>query len=257
MKILGMAGTKRAGKDSSARYVMGHIMKKCDVIDRFDITPEGELLVNASYRDDDGKIVEGMGIFDTNRVDPEFTNYLQEMVWPNVKIYNFAESLKFIAMNIYGLEFNQLYGTSQEKESPTTIKWGSIYPLLPKQIRPAAVNKDEFMTAREFIQYFADILRWIDDDCLTKCLVQRIMVEQSPYTIIADVRRIKEVEAIHACGGKVIYHTRVSEDDSHHTEHEFDTVNKTEFFDAVIDNRACTIQEKNAQLHSILGDWNW
>ena len=257
MNILGFAGRKRAGKDSSAKFVMGNIMQANGVIEKFEIAPNGDLLVNSAYRDDSGNLVEAMGVFDVNRADQQFTYFMEEKVWPHVKIYNFADVLKWISISLYGLEHYQVYGTTEDKESDTDITWGQIVDLLPKSIRPAKVNKDIKMQSREFIQRFADILRWIDDDCLTKFLMQKILMEQCPYAIIADVRRIKEVEAIKAMGGKVIYHTRITDTkDTHHTEHEFDSVDPI-IFDAVIDNRVCTIAEKNDITYGYLKEWGW
>jgi len=113
------------------------------------------------------------------------------------------------------------------------------------------------MSAREFMQTMGDILRWIDDDCFTKSLVQRIMTEQCPFSVVADVRRVSEVNAIRACGGKVIYLTReLSDGDTHSTEHEFDNVDKS-IFDDVIDNRICSIQEKNDLIYKTVKDWGW
>ncbi len=257
MNILGFAGRKRAGKDSSAKFVMGHIMKANNIIEKFDISPTGDLLVNSAYRDENNVLVEDMGIFDVTRADNQFTYFMEEKVWPHVKIYNFADVLKWISISLYGLEHHQVYGSTEDKESPSNISWGQIIDVLPKSIRPSKVDKDLQMTAREFIQRFADVLRWIDDDCLTKFLMQKILMEQCPYAIVADVRRIKEVEAIKAMGGRIIYQTRITDTtDAHHTEHEFDSVDRS-IFDAVIDNRVCTIAEKNDIIYGYLKEWGW
>lgn len=257
MNILGFAGRKRAGKDSSAKFVMGHIMKSSGVIEKFEIAPNGELLVNSSYRDEAGNLVEAMGEFDINRADQQFAYFMEERVWPHVKVYNFSDILKWISISLYGVEHSQVYGSTEEKESEIDVTWGKIVDLLPKSIRPSKIDKNTKMTSREFVQRFADILRWIDDDCLTKFLMQKILMEQCPYAIVADIRRVKEVEAIRAMGGRVIYQTRITDtEDMHHTEHEFDTVDRS-IFDAVIDNRVCTISEKNDIIYGHLKEWGW
>ena len=52
MKIIGIAASKNAGKTSSLNYIYGQVLTKNDVIDKFDITDEGKLMVPASFEDD-------------------------------------------------------------------------------------------------------------------------------------------------------------------------------------------------------------
>ncbi len=258
MRILGLAGRKGSGKDSSARFLLGEILKQANVIEKTDMDTSGNLLVNFAARNEDGKIEEGMGIFDVDRADPNFVSYLEARVWPHTKVYHFADTLKWIGINLYGLDYNQLYGTQAEKEAECDIVWKNMYNLLPKAIKPSKVDKDSKMTGREFIQHLGDVLRFLDDDCFTKSLLQRVMLEQCPFAIIADVRRIQEVEAIKACGGKVIYHARETDStDGHSTEHEFDSVDKTTLFDYTLENKFCTIQEKNSLLLGKVREWGW
>lgn len=256
MRILGIAGSKRAGKDSAARLIMGHVLQQNDVIDKFEINDNGELLVNSAYRDgESGKMVEAMGVFDVTRIDPAFQFYMAEKVWPHIKFYNFADGLKWVCFNLFGLTYEQLHGTTEEKESATEYKCEQIIQLLPKALKPK-VEKDACLTAREFQQTMGDIMRWIDDGCFVKSCIQRILTDQCPFAIITDVRRPEEVEAIKAVGGKVIFLTRKEHNDTHRIENGFDGVDKS-IFDAVIDNRSCSIQDKNTELYKEVHDWGW
>jgi hypothetical protein len=258
MRVLGFAGCKRAGKDSAAKFVLGHVLYENMIINKFGMNDKGELIVNSGYYDDKGQLVEGMGLFELNRLDPEFIYYLQEQIWPHVKVYNFADSLKWICMNIYGLTFEQLYGTAEQKQSPCKHTWSKMMELLPKSIRPSVSDTEAPMEARQFVQCMGDVLRWIDDNCLTNSLVDRIKLDDVPFALVADVRRVQEVEAIKAMGGKVIYLTReLTDGDGHHTEHEFDSVDREALFDAIVDNRTCTIHEKNDEIYRIVKEWGW
>jgi len=256
MRILGLAGRKGSGKDSSAKIILGSALRQADVIDKIDMDADGNLLVNYATRLDDGKVEQGMGVFDLDRADPAFMYYLQEQIWPHAKIYHFADTLKWIGINLYGLPYESMYGTNDEKNSLTDHTWKKMLDVLPKAVRPTGVNKDEQLTARQFIQHFADVCRYLDDGCFTKSLMQRILLEQCPFAIVADVRRVTEVETIKACGGKVIYHTRQIDEDKHHTETEFDNIDKS-IFDFVVDNRVCTLQEKNQIVLAQVKEWGW
>lgn len=256
MIILGIAGAKRSGKDSSAKYIVGTVLKNVDVIEKFEVTDDGRFLVNAAQRNEDGKIEEFMGEFDLDRLDDGFIYYLSEKVWPHVRIYHFADMLKFILMNLYGIEYNSLYGTSEEREAESSVPWKELAKILPKSVKPSKIP-DRNVTNRELMQYVADVLRVIDDDCFIKSTLQRILTDQTPFSIIADVRTVAEVEAIKAAGGKVIYHTRRPNEDAHSTENGFADVNIHELFDFVMDNRACTMTEKNNIIVNKLREWNW
>lgn len=256
MRILGFAGCKRAGKDSAARFILGNVLTQKEVIAGFNINEAGELLVPSAYRDESGQVIEGLGVFDTQSQDPEVQFYMQEMIWPHCKIYNFADPLKTICINLYGIPYEGLYGSNEEREANSPYTWGQLIDMIPKSIRPK-VELSKLMTNREFIQTMGDLLRYPNDDCFTLCLIQRILNEQCPFSVISDVRRVSEVEAIKKCGGRVIYLTKeLTDGDGHRIEHELDDVDKS-LFDDVIDNRSCTIQEKNDLIYKTVRDWGW
>lgn len=256
MRILGIAGAKRSGKDSSAKFIVGTILKQVEVIEKFDVTSDGKLLVNAAQRNEEGKIEEFMGEFDLDRMDDGFMFYLQEKVWPHVKVYHFADMLKFVLMSVYGVEHRHLYGTTEDRNELSNISWKDMAKILPKSVKPSKIP-DTNMTYRELMQYVADVLRVLDDECFIKATLQQLLLEQCPFAIIADVRTVDEVKAIQAVGGKVIYHTRKPEEDSHSTENGFVDVNVNELFDFVLDNRVATMSEKNNIVTGKLKEWNW
>lgn len=255
MQILGIFGKSRSGKDSSAKYLMGHIMKENDIIDRYNVDELGQLNVNYSIRDDKGNLKEWMGPFEIERADADFLSYMEEIIWPHVKVYHFADSLKWIAINLYGIEHCQCYGTTEEKTSEVGYLISYMNSILPSHSQISA-PKDRYLTAREFLQTLGDLMRSVDDQCFTKCLMQRIGIEQPPIAIIADGRRLCEVEAIRAFGGKTIFHTRKVNSDKHNTETELDNVDRS-IFSAVIDNAKMTMAEKNDELFKVVKSWGW
>jgi len=95
-KVLLIGGCKQSGKTSTANFLTGYQMRSNEHIKKFEITDDGDLLVNAEFQDAEGNEYEDMGILDLNRVDPEFVLYAQQRVWPHCQINNIADPLKEI-----------------------------------------------------------------------------------------------------------------------------------------------------------------
>ena len=249
MKIIGIAASKNAGKTSSLNYIYGQVLTKNDVIDKFDITDEGKLMVPASFEDG-----VRMGEYDISRRDPAFVNYAQVGLWPFVKDYNFGTYIKETIVTLYNIEPRLLWGNQAERDLETQYTWEAFLSLLGKTKCPKGIKKTDKVTGRQFIQHFADILRSIDDDCFTRVILNQIEFEQVPVSIVGDVRRISELKAIQKAGGKVVYLTRRPHNDEHNIENEFKDYDLSNF-DAVIDNQDMTIHEKNGHLHRICSEW--
>jgi hypothetical protein len=195
-----------------------------------------------------------MSELDMSNRDPSFIAYLNEIVFPIIKIYNFGDYIKETITTLYKVDPRVLWGNQSERNLETEYTWDLFLKLLPKNKCKKGVKGTDKITGREFIQYFADVLRAIDDDCFTRVIMNQINYEQSPVSVIADVRRVSEVEAIKNAGGKVIYLARKPSDDEHHTENEFASYDRSNF-DAVIDNENMTIAEKNVELHRVCSEW--
>lgn len=247
--IIGFAGRKRSGKDSSLKYAYGQILQKNDVIDKFDIDANGELVVPARYEDG-----VHMGVFDITRRDIGFVEYASQEIWPYVKDYYFASFLKEMILTMYQIKPEQLSGTTEQRMSPTPYTWAPFLDMLPKSLKPKGKKKDESILAREFIQRYADLLRHIDPQCFIKPIMDEINFEQVPVALIGDIRFINEVNAVKAAGGKIIFLKRDTDGDTHASESELDTLDES-VFDAVIDNQNMSIPEKNVELHRILSQW--
>ncbi len=261
MRLIGMAGTARAGKDSAAKFIAGNELQHLQIIDRFDIDDEGELLVNVSeYKEDEQVVIEaGMAKIDLTCKDPVFVQYMAENIWPHVKLFSFADILKFIAIHMYGLEIKQVYGSTKDKMSDTQYTYRTLKKVVPNEYFPKRLNDlDEKVKARRFLQYLADTLRAVNDECFIVPTLKQVQQEQVPLSIITDVRRIKEVEAIQKLGGKVIFFTRDTEKEVHRVEREFDGLeNPHEVFDFVVDNQNMSIREKNVEIFNHLHSIEW
>ena len=233
-KILAISGHKRAGKTTCINFLHGYELQRNQVIEKFLLDDRGQLSVNATFMDEKGEEIQQMGVLDLNNREPRFVQYCSMNVWPFVKAYNFADSLKSIAINFFGLKYEQCYGSEKQKNTPSPIK--------------------DF-TAREFLQYFGtDVCRSLKEDVWVDFCINQIQSEQSALALVGDCRFPDEVEAIQEAGGKVIRLTRAPHDDSHASEIALDAY---EGFDAVIDNQDMAIEEQSKELLNILAGWGW
>ena len=121
-KILAISGRKRAGKTTSINFLHGYELQRNNIIERFALADRGQLLVNATFMDEKGEEIQQMGLFDVSNRDPRFCEYCSMNVWPFVKAYNFADALKSIAINFFGLTHEQCYGSEKAKNTPSLVK---------------------------------------------------------------------------------------------------------------------------------------
>jgi len=233
-KILAVSGHKRAGKTTCINFLHGYELQRNQVIEKFSLDERGKLLVNATFMDEKGQEVQQMGMLDLDNRESRFVEYCSTNIWPFVKSYNFADSLKSIAINFFGLTYEQCYGSEKDKSSPSPVK---------------------DYTAREFLQYFGtDVCRSLKEDVWVDFCINQIKAEQSALALVGDCRFPDEVKAIQDAGGKVIRLTRTPHDDSHASEVALDTY---EGFDAIIDNENMTVDDQSKELLDILKEWGW
>jgi hypothetical protein len=246
-QILAFSGKKQSGKNTLCNFLHGYQLKSYGIIDAFEITDQGELVIETLVTDTSGKTQSGQGIIDITRVDMDFAIWAIDNVWPFVKHYAFATTLKEIAISLFNIDKELLYGTDQQKNTPIKYKWEDM----PIKIK----GKTGEMTAREFIQYFGtDICRKIYPDVWTDRAIKDILAEQSNFAIISDARFENEVEAVKKAGGKIIRLTRFHNEDSHVSESALDNYNG---FDYVLDNANMSIEESCKELLKVLDEWKW
>lgn len=266
-KIVAFAGRKQSGKNTAVNYVVGSHMLSIGLIrTHFEINKRGEL-----YIYDLGGDKEFEGIFDINNPHPKFLDWADEHLFPSIKMYNFADLLKrAVCMAVLGLTRKQCYGTDDEKNELTHLKWENMPGVMPEQFMQHCIDWQSYeshwnehktgqMTAREVMQYVgSDIFRKMYSDVWIDSTIRHIESEGSLLAIIGDCRFPNEVKGIQKVGGKVVRLTRApfANTDKHMSEIALDNY-PMEKYDAIIDNANSTIPQQCEQVYNTLCPWGF
>lgn len=273
--IVAIAGAKQSGKSTAVNYLHGHEMKRHGFIKHFEVSPEGKLVVNAIYRDDDDKPFEAAGIFELEQKGQAFTEYASNSFWPFVRGFSFAAPLKEVCINLFGLTPEQVYGTDEQKNSLTKLKWvdmpgviiydsdamcDEVYAVLDEEgisenfyFKRLLSDEEQFMTGREFMQYAGtDLFRKMYGKIWTDYCLNDIKNTAPDLALISDCRFENEIHAVQSEGGKVIYLTR-NETTGGHSSEKAGAYRK--LYDAIIDNSNMTIPEQTEAIKEQLCEW--
>lgn len=231
--ILAISGKKQAGKTTLANFLHGYELVRKGVIEEFRISEDGRLVVNCVSENERGEPVEALGILDLNSTSDAFYDYAEQMIWPHIKLYNFADSLKEICISLFDIPYESVYGTDEQKNQPQEhLRWENM---------PGVIDTNGSMTAREFMQFLGtDIMRKIYEPIWTRNCVKRIMSDSPEIAIIADCRFPNEADAIIDEGGFVIRLTRAPFPEGHKSEVALDQYGR---FSKILDNERLSINE--------------
>lgn len=243
--IIGISGKKSAGKDTAANYITGTIMQRLDIIQKSFVVnedTEGKLWIADLYGD-----TGHHGFFDLRANSPEVQQFYVDHLAYYYGLYSYADMLKAMAIAIMGLEYEQCYGTDEQKNSFTKYRWQDMPGV-------SFSNEQGNMTAREVLQYVGtDIFRRMNQNIWVDATIRQIKANTPKLAVITDVRFPNEVEAIKKEGGIVIRLTRNVLNDEHASEKildedQYDWSN----FNYIIHNQMMTIEETSIELTKIL-----
>lgn len=173
------------------------------------------------------------------------------------KVYSFADPLKKdICINILGLTEKQCYGTDEEKNTLTTLRWKDMPEYNISWTFKDDYDQSGFMTARQVMQFIGtEIFRRIKNDVWCQATINKINQDNMDVAIIADCRFPNEVEYIRNAGGYVIKLMRNPYNSDHGSEIALDKEYYSEDnFDLIIDNRNLTIDQQNTIIYNFLKD---
>jgi len=244
-RIIGISGKKQSGKSTSANWLHGLVLKDQGMVEDFNVDANGKLAIETFNQTGE----KGWGVFDVGRNDDTFVEYAEEEMWPYVKMYSFADTLKSLAVHLFGLRPEQVYGSEEDKNSLTQFRWENMPGIVTKKVLEeewgnmlcdwfpkdheygakemqeglAGINLMYHdagpMTAREFMQHFGtDVMRKMYSNIWVDNTIKKILAEGSELAVVPDVRFPNEVEAILENGGEVIRLSRVYEKDGHQSE---------------------------------------
>lgn len=255
--IIALSGKKQSGKTTLFNYIHGHEMRRHDIIEKFLISPEGSLVVNCTFHDEDGKEFEEMGVLDLQQTNDEFFQYASRRIWPLIRGYNFADSLKEICVMLFNIPSECVYGTDKQKNQlQKHLLWENMpgvitCPELWDHMHPDGeseyglmYHKPGPMTAREFMQYLGtDIMRKMYEPIWLENCFRRIEIDKPDIAVIGDCRFLNEIKAVQQRGGKVVRLTRSIYDDGHESHQSETNSDNYKKFDAIIDNQSLSIDQ--------------
>jgi hypothetical protein len=187
-KILGFAGKKQSGKNTCCNFLQMLKFQEYGVCKNASLSEEGHILVSDLF----GETVSGSDWIPLTEEYVDISQLLEN--FGACKIYAFADVLKEFAVDVLGLEHNQVYGTNEEKNSPTHLLWENM---------PTGHNKGP-MTAREVLQYFgSDICRKMYENIWFDACIRRIRKDNPELALISDVRFPNEIKGVQKEGGIV------------------------------------------------------
>src|SRR5688572_15326111 len=128
--IIAITGRKQSGKTTCSNFIHGYLMRQNLVVEEFRINEFGQLVVTALYRDELGNPTKGMGILDLSQKTPELESFASSRIWPIVKNYNFADPLKEVCIGLLGLTYEQCYGTDEQKNTLTNLRWENMVGVI-------------------------------------------------------------------------------------------------------------------------------
>ena len=241
--VVCLCGKKQSGKNTAANYIVGRFLVETGQVRQFDISERGHL----KYLRTEGgawvDVAEGA---------------LGEHRFSGVALYSFADALKQFCMDVFGLTYEQCYGSEEDKNTLTQLRWEEM-PTFQDRNGITVLNlldRRRCMTAREVLQYFGtDVVREMFCDGWATATMARIGRDRPALAVITDGRFPNEVAVVNANGGKTLRLLRdVCSLDAHVSETALDDL-PDETFTHVLDNRAMTIAEQNRAMEGMVTQW--
>lgn len=236
-RLIALGGEKQSGKSASANFIAGINLVRRGLIEEFKSNEDGSISVN-------GKTV-----------------HVNDIAPTRIKIYGFADSLKHIVCDLFNLDKKLAFGSDQDKETVTHIRWEDMPGVMTnlrlfqsvkkfterKESLLGKPYKDEgfsvcyhepgFMTIRQILQYFGtEVCRKIYKDCWTTYLMRQIKADAPEIAIIYDCRFDNEAQIVKDNGGLCVLLEKTGKGDSHISERGFINFNE---WDARIQNQEC------------------
>lgn len=255
-KILGFSGKLGSGKTSCANYLHSlAFMYSLGLTEEAFVSEDGKLIV----ADSDRNLHEAK----LDSKDPAVVDYLASQVWPFIKKYSFADPLKSIANIVLGIDNNLLYGSQEDKNTLTQLKWEEMPTKVVKKFKKGEQSTVDdssrgLMSVRDVLEYVgSEIFRKMSPNCWADALIRTIQKDLPNFAIIDDIRFSNEVFSIQQAGGKVIRLDLVTEESAANTHTSNTALDDFHTFDGWIHNKDMTMSESFAELIALLMKWEY
>jgi hypothetical protein len=239
-QIVGFAGKKQSGKNTACNYILALKLAELGVCKKSRLSQTGEVEVTDVF----GERANEDDWFAFSKENVNINKLTEECLGPYIKMYGLADTLKDMCVDIFGIPRNQCYGTDEEKNSLTDIRWENI---------PHTDGKSGAMTAREVLQHVGtDIFRQIDPNIWIKSLLRKINKDSPEVALVCDVRFENEILGLQGAQGFIVGLTRdpYQNKDQHASEQEITKALK--LCDTIVDNKNMDIKTQIQHIHSSL-----
>jgi hypothetical protein len=170
------------------------------------------------------------------------------------KLYSFADPLKQdICMNLLGLTHEQCYGTDEDKNTLTNIRWSDM-PIEIQQKHYNDMVTNDYLTGRQVMEVIGtEIFRKMYGNIWVDATISKIYREQHDLAIILDNRFPNEVNSVLDNNGIVIRLTKDIFNSDSEPERALDPDNYDwTRFSLVLDNSNMTLEQKNNTILTFL-----
>lgn len=236
-QIIGFAGKKQSGKNTCCNFIIMLKLIEDGVCKRARLNDNGEIEVSDVFGESTDK-----DYFPFKEPHVNVKAVMEQM--NSVKLYALADPLKRMAIDVLGLPENKVYGTDDDKNEPTKLKWKDM----PKKVP----GKTGFMSIREVLQYLGtEVFRQMYDNVWIDTLIRRIHKDNPKIALICDVRFENEIDLLKENGALIIGLNRdlFKSKDKHISEN----VNLS-LCHSIINNQDLDIPELNKQVYFALKD---
>lgn len=187
-----MCGAKCSGKTTTATAIYAYHLVQQGAIPNANIDDTGRMSIVFNKETNEGIY------FDIDSMDSDFLQYKNSYTDAYINHVGFADELKRVSSNLFGLDFNKLIGTNDQKNELCHIEWENILKLVPQQKRAALKKKatnEKYMTNREFLEVFGtNICRVIYGDCHIQSAYKKLCSLAPDIGLITDCRFSNEFE---------------------------------------------------------------
>lgn len=251
MLILGISGKKQSGKSTTGNFIASVFMANLGIANKVHIGSKGEIIVSDLF----GNKTYG-GVFDLCKPTSDFMiKKAIDTLNPYVKLYSFADPLKKdICINILGLTWDQCYGSDEDKNTLTSLRWKDMPEYNITWTYMKDYDPSGYMTARQVMEHIGTrIFRQIKLDSWVNGTINSILKDKPKLAVITDCRFPNEVEAIKQHNGKVIRLSRSKYQSDSNSENVLDeNVYDWANFDYIIKNDDLEIYDQCMEVQKIL-----